>query len=42
MAKFDRLNLEKWPLERFDQIQLMTVAYSHPKEAPRQKQNKSY
>ena len=37
MSKFDLTNLEKWPLERFNQIYLSICDLCHPKEAPCQK-----
>ena len=33
-AKFDLSDLEKWPLERFNQIYLLIYDLCHPKEAP--------
>ena len=41
-AKFDLTDLEKWPLERFNQIYLSICDLCHPKEAPCQKKKKSY
>ena len=39
-ARFDLSYLEKWPLERFNQIYLSIFDVCHPKEAPCQKRKK--
>ena len=41
-AKFDLFDLEKWHLERFNQIYLSICDLCHPKEASCQKKKKSY
>ena len=41
-ANFDLFDLEKWPLERFNQIYLSICDLCHPKEASCQKKKKSY
>ena len=41
-AKFDLFDLEKWPLERFNQIYLSICDLCHPKKASCQKNRKSY
>ena len=39
-AKFDLFDLQKWPLERFNQIYLSICDLCHPKEASCQKWGK--